>query len=121
MEEKVHEFCGIEIIAELYDCRPAEKLNNGKYLRKLVKKAAEIAGMKVVKTFVVKFEPQGVDVACILAESSIWMHPYPEYGHTFVNIFTCGRRGDPQKALGYIIKELNPLHVENRVLKRGIW
>lgn len=117
-----HEFCGIEVIAELYGCRPPEKLNDGKYLKKIVEKAVKLAGMKVVKTFIVKFEPQGVDIACILAESSLWMHPYPEYGHTFVNIFTCGRKANPQKALEYLVKELNPIYVKNRKpLKRGLW
>jgi len=119
-KEEIHEFIGKEVIADFYGVN-SKKLNDGDYIREIIEKASIECGMKVVKTFIVPFQPQGIDGIVILAESSLLLHSYPEYGNCFINIFTCGRIADPMKGLTYLVNELEPQEIKIRVVKRGSW
>jgi S-adenosylmethionine decarboxylase proenzyme len=113
-----HEFAGIEVLADLYDCRKPEKLSDDKYLTKIIYEAIKQAEMHIVNTMVVRLG-KGRTICSALTESSLIIHTYPEYGHCFVNIFTCGQ-GKPRKALEYLIRELEPNEVRNeQEIQRG--
>lgn len=117
MEGK-HEFVGIEVLADFYECRSPEKLSNDKYLTRIIKEAIDKAQMHIVNTMIVRLG-KGRTICSALTESSLIIHTYPEYGHCFINIFTCGQ-GEPEKALEHLIHELEPNEVRNRtVIKRG--
>jgi S-adenosylmethionine decarboxylase proenzyme len=44
----------------------------------------------VIQTISKKFDPQGVTVVCLLAESHISIHTWPEEGRAAVDVYTCG-------------------------------
>lgn len=115
--DKEYEFRGVLIWADLYGIK-SDLLDNPKALEQLCIIAAEKAGMKVYKSILFRFEPQGCDVYVSLLESSIVMHTYPEHDSCFVDIFTCGN-SNPLEALDYIISMLSPERYEFESVPRG--
>ena len=54
------------------------------------KRAVRKSGAKVLKTISHRFEPQGLSILTLLAESHASLHTYPEHGFCYLDIFTCG-------------------------------
>lgn len=52
--------------------------------------AVRETGAKVLKTFSHNFQPQGLSILTLLAESHASLHSYPEYDFCYLDIFTCG-------------------------------
>ena len=71
--------------------------------------AAIASGATVIQTISKKFEPQGVTVICLLAESHISIHTWPERGDAAVDLFTCGDC-TPKIGCDIIIQQLSATH-----------
>ena len=99
---------GKHYLLNLYGCK-FENLNNEMYLRELLEIAAEASGSTVVQTISKKFEPYGVTAVCLLAESHISIHTWPEKGEAAVDIFTCGD-AEPKVGCDIIIHQLKSDH-----------
>ena len=95
---------GKHYLLNLYGCS-FSSLNDEYYLADLLEDAAFASGAKVIKTIFKKFEPQGVTVLCLLAESHISIHTWPEKGEAAVDIFTCGDC-QPRVGCDIIIEQL---------------
>ena len=65
-------------------------MNDERCLIDLLENAAAASGATVVQTIFKKFEPQGVTVICLLSESHISIHTWPEEGKAAVDVYTCG-------------------------------
>ena len=96
----------------------AEYLNDEVFLRSVFEKVLKLAGTTVCNIVSKHFEPQGVTVLALLAESHASIHTYPEFGSLFVDVFTCGNRAKPQEALRLLIEELQPVLVNIRSIAR---
>lgn len=96
---------GTHIIIDCYEC-DAKKLDDIKYLETLLVEAALRAGCEIREVIFHKFAPQGVSGVIIISESHISIHTYPEYRVAMIDIFTCGNKADPNKALQLIIDGL---------------
>lgn len=99
---------GKHYLLNLYDCSFV-LLNDEQYLIKLLESAAVLSGATVVQTVSKKFEPQGVTVICLLAESHISIHTWPEDGKAAADCYTCGD-SDPKLGCDMIIKNLNSIN-----------
>jgi S-adenosylmethionine decarboxylase len=71
----------------------------------LLENAASASGATVVQTISKKFEPQGVTVLCLLSESHISIHTWPEEGKAAVDVYTCGDC-NPKIGCDIIIQQL---------------
>jgi len=80
---------GQQLLIDLYQC-DYETLNNEKKLTSILKEAVEICGYQMLKTISHKYEPQGISVIVIIAESHFSIHTWPEYNWAAIDIFTCG-------------------------------
>ena len=80
---------GKHYLLNLYGCSFV-LLNDEQYLIGLLENAAIESGATVVKTISKKFDPQGVTVICLLSESHISIHTWPEDGKAAVDVYTCG-------------------------------
>ena len=87
-------------------------------LEALLKDACRETGATVLSCHSHQFEPQGVTVAIILAESHATIHTYPEHGCYMADVFTCGDV-DPSAAVEVLKGSLGG---EARVLQlsRGV-
>lgn len=110
---------GIHLLIELCACsRP--KIDNMAYLERVMSEAARVAGAQVLKTSFQNFNPQGVSGVVVIAESHLTIHTWPEHGYAAVDIFTCGTRVDPWKAVEFLKEELEAGSIQVRDFWRGL-
>ncbi len=81
--------------------------------------AAKKANNTPLKVAVHKFSPHGVTGVILLAESHIAIHSWPEFNYLAVDIFTCGRKSRPRKALEYIQKCFQAKEIKVQEIKEG--
>lgn len=77
------------------------------YELKMLTLARELA--RIIKTHIVKkvfkrFKPQGASLLCVLADSSLCMHTYPEKNLITLEIHTCGVNCETESCVEYIKK-----------------
>ena len=91
------------ILFELEGC-PFPTLNDEEHIKFCLFHAAEESHSKVLKVETQKFVPQGVTGFALLAESHLSIHTWPEKGIAKCDIFTCGTKSKPEKAVEYLIE-----------------
>ena len=94
------------VIATLEGC-PFEQLNDRNLVEQMLRESVEAGGFTVLNTHVHQFSPQGLTGACVLSESHIAIHTWPESGILFVDIATCSDAAGAEAAFGRIC-ELMP-------------
>jgi S-adenosylmethionine decarboxylase len=107
---------GIHLIADFWF---GKKIEDPKKLKRILIEAAKKAGNVPLKFSYHKFNPHGLTGVLLLAESHIAFHSWPEFGYLAIDVFSCGRKAKPERALKYLEKVLKPKKVEFKVLKRG--
>lgn len=95
---------GKHYLLNLYGCSFV-LLDDIEYLISLLENAAVASGATVVQTIHKKFDPQGVTVLCLLSESHISIHTWPEEGKAACDVYTCGDC-DPKVGCDMIIEQL---------------
>lgn len=93
-------------------------LNDQHRLADLLQSAALECGAGVLKTVSKAFDPQGVTVFCLLSESHISIHTYPEHGAYMADVFTCGDV-EPKIAADMIIRAIGGTS-KVTTMKRGL-
>ena len=78
-------------------------------------RAVRKTGAKVLQTVAHKFEPQGLSILSLLAESHASIHTYPEFGFCYLDIFTCG-----DMDIAAFDKEMRRLLRPHRVYKKDV-
>lgn len=94
MADAVHLAFGRHVLVDIADTSAAV-LNDGEALARALTEAAAAEGTTVLGTIRHAFEPAGVTVLLLLAESHVSLHTYPEEGRAFFDAFTCGVRCEP--------------------------
>ena len=92
-------------------------LNDVEFLCNLLEKAIEQSGATLLDMVHHQFEPCGVTIVCLLAESHASIHTWPEKQCASLDFYTCGDCS-PEKAMNYVIQELEPLEHNLRVFNR---
>jgi S-adenosylmethionine decarboxylase len=95
---------GKHYLLNLYGC-PFDLLDNERFLLDLIEIAAESSGATILQTISKKFEPQGVTIVSLLAESHISIHTWPEEGKAACDVYTCGN-SQPKIGCDIIIHQL---------------
>jgi S-adenosylmethionine decarboxylase len=115
-ETKKKKYAGTHLIVEFWGGKIIE---DSKKVEKILVKAVKEAKSTPLKTVMYKFSPQGLTGVVLLAESHIAYHSWPEANYLAIDIFTCGDKAMPFKALDYLVKAIEPEKVEVETLKRG--
>ncbi len=89
---------GRHVTIEYNDCG-SDKLIDTEYLEEVFLKAARESGATVVSSSFHAFNPQGISGVIIIAESHFTVHAWPEHNYAAVDIFTCGKNIDLEKAI----------------------
>lgn len=95
---------GKHYLLNLYDCS-LSLLDNEFFLCDLLENAAVACGAQVLQIISHHFQPQGVTAICLLSESHISIHTWPERKEAAVDVFTCGD-SNPIIACDIIIEQL---------------
>jgi len=114
--EKPKKYAGVLLTADFWFGRVIE---NPKEIKKILIKAAKEAKNIPLEITIHKFQPQGITGVVLLAESHIFISTWPEINYVAIDIFSCGEKAVPEKALEYLKKEFKPKKVEIKKIKRG--
>ncbi|GAA0483987.1 S-adenosylmethionine decarboxylase proenzyme [Salinibacillus aidingensis] len=109
---------GTHVIAELWDCS-IEKLNSLEFNEKMLVEAALIAGAEVREVTFHKFSPHGISGVVLISESHLTIHSFPEHGYASIDVYTCGERMQPKRAIQFITQSLEAKSVEKIEIPRG--
>ncbi len=125
MKEKAKGFCstqnnakyaGRHILLEFWGAQELDSIN---ITKKALTEAIKAAGATLLKIDLHEFSPQGISGVAIIAESHISIHTWPEYNYAALDIFTCGNRVKPYKAVVILKKYFKPEKVEIKEINRG--
>jgi S-adenosylmethionine decarboxylase len=107
---------GKHFLLNLYGCSSV-LLNNEHFLVDLMENAAIASGATVLKTVFHKFDPQGITAICLLSESHISIHTWPEENKASADIFTCGL-ANPKIGCDIMIEQLKPIEYKLTYIQR---
>ncbi len=107
---------GIHLICDFWF---GKKIEDPKEIEKILIETAKKAGNTPLEVAIHKFNPQGMTGVVLLAESHIALHFWPEFGYLAIDIFTCGNKAMPEKALVFLKTVFKPKKVNVRKVKRG--
>lgn len=108
---------GRHFIVDYWGCN-VDLINDSHKLLDLLSKSAIAAGATIISREVHTFDGKGVTAVCILAESHISIHSWPERGYAAVDIYTCGTC-DPLLAHHLLDEELAANSFRFTELERG--
>lgn len=116
--DEIGEFAGRHVLAE-FSGVTAALLDDVEFLCESLERALRKAGATVREVTSTRFAPQGVTVVALLSESHASIHSYPERGSVFVDVFTCGRRADPELAVQLLQDMLGATAARTSTIHRG--
>jgi len=91
------------ILFDLEEC-PYDLLDDERFVRNSLFHASIASNSEILKIDFHKFYPQGVTGYALLADSHLSIHTWPEKGIAKCDIFTCGTKSKPEKAVEYLIE-----------------
>jgi S-adenosylmethionine decarboxylase len=119
MAKEIHETIGRHYIVEASGCDP-KIIGSIEKVQQILVKAAEIAGAQVWSISFNRFPPQGVSGVVVISESHISTHTWPEYGYVALDIYTCGKNVDPEKAVVFAVEAFESSTSHITEITRGI-
>ena len=109
---------GRHLILDLYDCDPGI-LDDYEELQRLLEASLVMAKANILRIIGEKFEPQGVTLLALLAESHASIHTWPEQGYAAVDLYTCGDKTQTHKAAEFLKTKLKAGISEEREITRS--
>ena len=107
---------GDHYLLNLYGCSSIF-LDDEYFLGDLIENAAAASGANIIQLISKKFYPQGVTAICLLSESHISIHTWPEIGNAAVDVYTCGTC-EPKVGCDIIIEQLKATDYKLTYIKR---
>jgi S-adenosylmethionine decarboxylase len=111
-------FAGWHVLAELDGASP-HVLDDEPGLTAALESALRECGATVCEVVSRRFHPRGVTVLALLSESHASLHTYPEVGSVFVDVFTCGSKADPERAVRSLAAAIGASVQSCRTVRRG--
>jgi len=107
---------GVHYLVDLFGV-DFDTANNLDLLQKIIEEALFVSNVTMLNSYYHRFEPQGCSGVVLIAESHFSFHTYPENGVIMFDIFTCGDRAFPEKAVEVIIDKIE--HTEKNIIKNN--
>lgn len=109
---------GAQWLIDLFDCE-AEGLDDPQALEALLRETAQQARLTLLQVATHRYEPQGMTVIGLVAESHISIHTWPEHRFVSVDLFTCGSDAGYHEVCDSLMRHFKAGHHSLMVLKRG--
>jgi len=119
MASEIHETIGHHYIVEASGCDP-KIIGSIEKVQQILVTAAEIAGAQVWSISFNRFPPQGVSGVVVISESHISTHTWPEFGYVALDIYTCGKSVDPEKAVVFAVEAFGSSTSHITEITRGL-
>lgn len=108
------------MILDLYDC-DAEILDNYDLLSEYLETALRMSNATILRIFGEKFEPQGVTLLALLAESHASIHTWPCEKYCAIDLYTCGEKTKTHSAAEFLKHKLKAQHCEQKEVQRKVF
>jgi S-adenosylmethionine decarboxylase len=95
------------------------RLNDRDQLMAQLQQALKQTQVQILSCQAHQFQPHGVTVVAMLAESHASIHTYPESGFAALDCYTCGEQLDPLQVIDCMATYLKPERIHQRLLRRG--
>lgn len=109
---------GTHYLVDLWGVSPTV-LDNPVWLAQLMTHAVKRGQLTELDRMTHWFDPQGITMIGLLAESHISFHTYPEHRYMAIDLYTCGSLARPDAALDLLMEELAPESFHIQHLTRG--
>lgn len=111
---------GRHLILDLYDCN-AEILDDYDYLSEMLETALRMSNATILRIFGEKFQPQGVTLLALLAESHASIHTWPCERYAAIDLYTCGNKTQTHKAAEFLKLKLEAKECEQKEIERKVF
>jgi S-adenosylmethionine decarboxylase len=119
MAKDIHQTIGHHYIVEASGC-DSNIIGSVEKVQQILVKAAEISGAQVWSISFSRLPPHGVSGVVVISESHISTHTWPEYGYVALDIYTCGKNVDPEKAVVFAVEAFGSSTSHITEITRGI-
>lgn len=89
-------------------------LDNKKLLMQACLKAAKKLHLTIVKSYVHKFDPQGLSLVLVVAESHFAVHTWPELQYMHIDVITCSPKSRLENLRQVLEQTFNPLKITTK-------
>lgn len=110
---------GRHLILDLYDC-DKQLLDDYEGLQQLLETALQMSNATILRIIGEKFQPQGVTLLALLAESHASVHTWPCEGYCAIDLYTCGDKTNTDKAAQFLTHKLKAGITEQKELIRSL-
>jgi len=107
---------GQHMLIELWDAELLDDVNAGEDALVATVRAT---GATLLDTRMIPFPNGGYSGVCILAESHLTIHTWPEHGYAAIDMFTCGPNMDYDAGLAMLKAHFRPGRAEVQTIERG--
>lgn len=108
---------GRHYLIELWD---AQNLDNPEMGEEALVECVRATGGTLLDTRFVRFPNGSYSGVCVIAESHVTIHTWPEYGYAAVDMFTCGSKMDIDAGIDTLRKYFEPKSTQIVEVKRGL-
>ena len=109
---------GVHFIVEASGC--GDVISNVSKLQDILVEAARQAHTQVWAVSFNLFPPNGVSGVVVISESHLAVHTWPEVNYMALDIYTCGAKSMPFKAVEYVLKEVGAKRSHITEISRGL-
>lgn len=110
---------GRHLILDLYQC-DSDVLDNYDLLMSTLEEALVLSRATVLQIIGHKFQPQGVTLLALLAESHASLHSWPCEGYAAIDIYTCSEDTDAEGITALLKKKLGARKSIERKIVRSV-
>jgi len=110
---------GTHYILELCDANE-NHLNTKEHVMTSLREAISISNATLLEEIAIEFTPQGITAVCLLSESHMSIHTWPEKKYAAVDVFTCGDHTDPKSACDFLVNAFQSKQHRLQIINRGI-
>tara|TARA_R100000278_G_scaffold19383_1_gene18857 strand:- start:222 stop:587 length:366 start_codon:yes stop_codon:yes gene_type:complete len=96
---------GKHLILDFYGCKET-LLDDYNGLLSIFEESLSLCNATVLRITGNKFEPQGVTLLALLAESHASLHTWPENKYCAMDFYTCGPTAKPEEIIEYLYLKL---------------
>ena len=109
---------GVHFIVEASGC--GEVITDVSKLQDILVEAAKQANTQVWSVSFNLFPPNGVSGVVVISESHLSVHTWPEENYMALDIYTCGEKSAPFKAVDYVLEKVDAKRSHITEISRGL-
>ncbi|HWQ22084.1 MAG TPA: adenosylmethionine decarboxylase [Clostridia bacterium] len=109
---------GRHMVVEVSGCNP-DVLNDLDRVKEILRESALQANAEILELAFHHFTPQGVSGVVVISESHLSIHTWPEYGYAALDVYTCGEKTDPWRAMEYAAEKFEATTIVKTEIARG--